>query len=238
MTIARAIAVIAVLAGAAWALAGHAAAQGEALHALHRGDVDLLRAPGAAVGMALSPLPAGGELVAVVVVAFAALGAIAYFAGRAFGWPAALLVLAFPWLVRDAAHGDPNLVWVAVALGVLLARPAWRIPTLVVVLVALELWLLFADVRPALRDDARSRQDLRAALDETPVCKPVGGDRDVVQLLAVLYGDALDGRPRGLGTFVTGTRPSSVPRYGLAAQRGQWRVYKHCAPDVVQLGGE
>src|SRR5204862_8144249 len=112
----RTIAGIAALGAAAAVLAGHAVAQGEALHALHRGDVGVLRAPGAAVGMVLSPLPADGELVAIVVVAFAALGAIAFLAGRAFGWPVGLLVVIFPWLVKQAGHGTPHLVWVAVAL--------------------------------------------------------------------------------------------------------------------------
>jgi hypothetical protein len=237
----RAVVWIAVLGGAAAALAGHATAQGEALHALHRGDIGVLRAPGAAVGMVLSPLPAGGELVAIVVVAFAAFGAIAWLAGRAFGWPVGLLVLALPSLVEQAAHGNPNLVWVAVALAFVRPRPPRRIAPLVVLLVALapfEASWLFAEVRPNLRDDARARHDLRAALDDTPVCKPVGGDPDVVRLLAVLYGDAVAQPPR-LGTFVTETRPQRPPTgYGLAAQRGDWSVYKRCAPAVVQHGGE
>jgi len=111
---------------------------------------------------------------------------------------------------------------------------------LVILLVALAPFeaLGLADVRSSLREDAGSRSDLRAALDETPVCKPIGGDADIVRLLAVLYGDAIEGRPRGLGTFATRSPPHRLGGYGLAARRGDWRVYKQCAPAVVQHGGE
>jgi|SRR5215211_5210928 len=231
---------IAVLGVAAWALAGHGVAQGEALHALHRHDVSVLRAPGAAVGLALSPLPAGGELVAIVVLSFAALGAAAFLVGRAFGWPLAPLVLGFPWLLEQAAHGNPNLVWVAAALAFVRPRPLRRIAPLVILLVAIAPFeaVYLPDTRRSLRDDARSRHDLRAALDETPVCKPVGGELGVVRLLAVLYGHAIEGRPRGLGTFVSHNPAVPGDGYGLAAHRGEWRVYKRCAPPVVQHGGE
>ena len=232
---------IAVLGLTAAALAGHGVAEGEALHALHRGDVGVIRAPGAVVGIALSPLPAGGELVAIVVVGFVALGAIAYFAGRAAGWPVALLVIGFRPLLETAAHGNPNLVWIAVLMAFLPRRKPRRIAPLLILLLALAPFeaIGIGDLRPLLRDDARSRHDLRAALDETPVCKPVGGDADDVQLLAVLYGHALAGPPRGLGTFVTNSHPQHPPTgYGLAAQHGTWRVYKRCAPAVIQQGGE